>query len=867
MDTTTLTELSAIPATLVVLGGMLVLYLGSPEKASRRFLFYILGIGSLTSLAAFLGSRYWKTPYNQSGFYLSGLLLPVFPGIIALVVLHLVRLRSLRWPQKGLAALLLLVLICLGATVWDSPYLIYYILGIGLVLAAIWAGGLRWSWLTGVFFLLALAGLIIFNDPFASWLDRWATTPLPLPVSIAIGVVSFSYPVLAVALAAVLIKRALTPVGQKKHIAADSDNPEALQPSKPARRYRLMQMLQLGMAAFLLGGLIYTIYWASIWDQTSDGLGGIFLALFGAMAGVGAGMLLAIFSAGWRRLAGLLFLALVPLLLIQAFNRGWWVSYHAITEKRAATIATALERYHTRTSAYPQKLAELIPRDLLIIPQPVIMRGESWCYQGISDSYRLGAVFREYFSSPLSIRIYASAGESLASAWECDSRLEELKVIHAGYYTEQQPITPEQEGRLPQSEVPVPRQDLAPVVAGTDLHPGSWSPDGRYFTFARNTTLQYLDVTHSLVCTGYEQISLTDEPQASTAWLPDGQLLAIDPQGELVLQTPCGAVEPLSGGEVAHFQEIIAVDPSSGNMLLKANDSFWILVGAALALKHVEAVTPNPYELHWDQASWFPGGRRLAISRLNGRESSEGSTLYILDGLSGEVQLGLSLAYASDQSAPRIEWLGENELLLSGGGVLEILNLSANPPQETNVMQDLFSLDLAYRDEISAMASVIDRKGNGYYLAVRANHPRNQSLYLYTSATGQVKVFEQQTNSLLFFPDGQIVALPKLENVPTYQDEYELVWVGKSDSTKQHMMITGHTPRSYPDLSVKAAPGGERLYFGSSQGVSLVTVPDGDMLAFWDLGGRDAYITRPGNAAGNQRFVAVVDGVGLYIIP
>jgi hypothetical protein len=182
-------------------------------------------------------------------------------------------------------------------------------------------------------------------------------------------------------------------------------------------------------------------------------------------------------------------------------------------------------------------------------------------------------------------------------------------------------------------------------------------------------------------------------------------------------------------------------------------------------------------------------------------------------------------------------------------------------------MKDLFGLDLAYPDEISAMASVVDRKGDGYTLAVRANHPRNQSLYLYTSATGQVLVFEHQTNSLLFFPDGQMVELPKQEIVPTYQDEYDLVWVGKSDSPERHMAVTGHTPRSYPSLYVEHAPGGECLYFSSSQGVSLVTVPEGAMLAFWDLGGGTAYVTGPENAAGNQRFVAVEDGVGLYIIP
>ncbi len=46
-----------------------------------------------------------------------------------------------------------------------------------------------------------------------------------------------------------------------------------------------------------------------------------------------------------------------------------------------------------------------------------------------------------------------------------------------------------------------------------------------------------------------------------------------------------------------------------------------------------------------------------------------------------------------------------------------------------------------------------------------------------------------------------------------------------------------------------------------------MTVPEGELLAFWDLGGGSAYVTGPEDAAGGQRFVAAVDGVGLYIIP
>ncbi len=193
------------------------------------------------------------------------------------------------------------------------------------------------------------------------------------------------------------------------------------------------------MAVFLLGGLSYTIYWSSIWDQTSDGLGGIFLAQFGAMVGVGAGMLLMVFCCRLAAVGGLLFLVRGAAAAVPGLQP--WLAGFLPCDHRAASgsIATALERYHARTGAYPQELSELTPRDLLFIPQPVILQGEPWCYQGAAGSYRLGAVFREYFSSPWSIKVYASAGETLASAWACETRLAELKVMYDRSFTEQPP--------------------------------------------------------------------------------------------------------------------------------------------------------------------------------------------------------------------------------------------------------------------------------------------------------------------------------------------------------------------------------------------------------------------------------------------
>ena len=68
MDMTTVIQLSAIPSTLVMLGGLLVLFHGSPEKAGKSFLLYLLAPSALSGLIVSLGSRYWKMPYGQADF-------------------------------------------------------------------------------------------------------------------------------------------------------------------------------------------------------------------------------------------------------------------------------------------------------------------------------------------------------------------------------------------------------------------------------------------------------------------------------------------------------------------------------------------------------------------------------------------------------------------------------------------------------------------------------------------------------------------------------------------------------------------------------------------------------------------------------
>ena len=136
------------------------------------------------------------------------------------------------------------------------------------------------------------------------------------------------------------------------------------------------------------------------------------------------------------RAAGLAFGVLATLVMFGTSEQKWQ-TYQSITDGHAARIQQAVESFHARAGRYPSTLGELVPRDLVWVPGPVILQGEDWCYQGSADYYRLGTFYREYFSEPLSFRIYASAGSPPAGSWACADRLGALKARH-----DPQPISP-----------------------------------------------------------------------------------------------------------------------------------------------------------------------------------------------------------------------------------------------------------------------------------------------------------------------------------------------------------------------------------------------------------------------------------------
>ena len=858
MGMTSLYQLAVIPAFLISLAALLALHSQDEAKAGRRLLWFLLATGIILPLFGYLVARFAPAPYPLF-FQAASLLTPVLVGILALILLNLKWLQTMnrqgRLVTMLLTAGLVMSLVTLfGSSRWDQGFQIIVAL-IPLLLG--WFLSRRYPRLSVI---LALASL-----PYLFLILLLSTGLLPDNLSLGwlvypLMILSYLLPGVMVALAAMLIRTALSPV---------TAPPEG---NSAVNSWRIGPAAKTILALGLVGSLAYVIFWGSVWDQTSDGLTGIFLARNASLVAVGIGMVTAVTASGKARLGGFLFLFLAPLLILQAFAVGWRVSYHAITEERAARIATALDQFHRREGHYPQTLANLTPRDLLTIQRPIILRAENWCYEGSDDYYRLATFYREFFSGPVSLRVYASGGEPPSGEWLCEARLAEVKERYRSFADSPAALRPPLPTPLPPIDVGIAKTPVPPVLDGVPVAAGSWSPDSRYFVFGAlngSMRLHFLNGRTGEICEDDGRFDYVGQLRQQYAWLPDGRLLYLDPGGEMVVLTPCQpGAERLTSLLPAPFNRIAADDQASGQLLLLDErmeaGSFWIMDGRTYTLTPIPDVTPNTYDLHWDNATWLPGGQHLVISRLDGRRGSNaGATLFLINGDSGQVELSHHLPGDFGQSAPPVEGLSPWEVVLHGQGELFLVDFRADPPAFVNVFADIFQLDINFPHDISAYGTYVDEPENGYYLATRLNHPRSQATYLYHSATGQIHRYEHENHTLLLFPNGRLVEMANWENVPAYQDSYDPVLVADPGREQATLSLTGHTPREHPHLSLRYLSQTSQIAVASAHGVSLVSWPEGEMITYWDLVGPGFspwLISSPDGGA----FVAVKEGGGLY---
>jgi len=482
---TLLTQAGTIPALFVVLVGMLVLHTEPEGKAGRRFRGFLLITGALLAAAVVVAALLGGLFDNRPAYRVLQQLTPALTGMLALILLRFKWLARLRRGAKAAAVLLGLVLFLV--LTWMGRYVVACsIVADVLLLAALWALVDRFD-LAGIVLGLVSLALLAF---YGIVLPTVSASPPPNWLRVPLGIGMLVLPKLVAALAATLVS---TSFGLLPRQEGDSQSRATLACWCPI-------FWRLGLAVLLLGLLAYTILWASIWDQTSDGLGGLFFSQSASMIAVAAGTLMGLTLTRWRRSAVLAFAVLAPLLMFGAFEYGWDVSHHGLTDARAARIQHAVERFHDRRGRYPEKLRELVPRDMLWIPGPVIVQGYGWCYEGTESGYRLGAFYREFWGLPFSLRIYASAGSAQASEWACDRELAALKAQRDPPPLYERGVSPTKEP-LPTSAIPIARTPVEPLFKAKSISLGTWSMDGGYLVFgsldtseeAASTTLSFLD--------------------------------------------------------------------------------------------------------------------------------------------------------------------------------------------------------------------------------------------------------------------------------------------------------------------------------------------------------------------------------------
>jgi len=217
-------------------------------------------------------------------------------------------------------------------------------------------------------------------------------------------------PWLGIVMAALLIRRVFS-----------SEQPPTWHSTIPALLMVTTLFLMIGYQALLI----------SMWDVATDGLGWVFLWLTSSTIGIGSAIFIAWIMPRKRIWIAILFALIVPSVLLVARNLGtydrdhkWGTTPIITTERRADRIDKAIQRYYEKNNRYPQALSDLTPRYLLYIPNPYIIPGQDWCYEGEADYYQFGYVYRQYFSTPASVRIHSSAGKPFTSNWGCEDEAE-----------------------------------------------------------------------------------------------------------------------------------------------------------------------------------------------------------------------------------------------------------------------------------------------------------------------------------------------------------------------------------------------------------------------------------------------------------
>jgi hypothetical protein len=653
------------PVLLLIITGILIRARGNPETAGRRY-FLFLAWTTIGALALTLLN--WIFPRSIFGYGIA--LFPVIPGLVVLTLLHWCEWNSLsrrtRNPILFAAGILLAAILAQLARViltWDIYQLEPLFFGTALLVISVfmlfaWTWGKRYPLLVFVITVLYLVFFLAFDlgalSLSSETMSGWMNT---LGALAYLAIPGITIPVMAVLAAGMLNFSSIT----------DEAKPPAWSPS----------LGRLMLVIILLVLLLYVYRWLWLWDGIEDGIRIYFMMMVSVIAAISGTLIIILTVSGWRRWAGVIFAMVVIgsiyFAILTGFGLGEESGNYAVTEERALRIQESIEDYRTKNGNYPMELDDLVPGEMWRIPLPMIMPEQNWCYEAGVDYYRLGAVYREHWSSPYrEVRVYASAGDVPDGTWECDEKLAEA-IAQSGFYGP--PPTPVP---LPASEVSVPRVIVEPILQARSFSVGNWSPDGKFLVFGLTEyfmdevehvtiDLRFLDVNSGEICQPSQSqwtVQQSNGLRDHSAWLPDGRFLYVTEAGAMTLFRPCAdSLEDLADRYPVTFTHVMSSDEGGERILLKNEEAYWLMDGISLEVRKIEGVPTESYRPWYD---WSPGGGRLALSLMSGPEVEDEAFLYIVDWASAQVEDVIPLEGASDANLPTVEWLTRDELLVHG---------------------------------------------------------------------------------------------------------------------------------------------------------------------------------------------------------
>ncbi len=192
----------------------------------------------------------------------------------------------------------------------------------------------------------------------------------------------------------------------------------------------------IALSLFLIIAAPRNFYWLILWDSTYDGFG--YFWLFVPVTAV-------FFTAIWltfklpdkMKLVAFCYLLLLPPALIMISRQAQRVDFRQVTEARAARITQTLANYYVAEGHYPENLDQLTPGHLLSLSEPMIIFGQSWCYEGRGDVFQFGYVDRTHWSDPnLFGHIQSTTGDEAAATLPalCEQEIMALQARDPQYY-------------------------------------------------------------------------------------------------------------------------------------------------------------------------------------------------------------------------------------------------------------------------------------------------------------------------------------------------------------------------------------------------------------------------------------------------